>query len=218
MRPALALFLSLSLAGCAPTEQTSPRQIPEAWAPARPIVHTPMSQQEALAQRASQLAVTAQQGKVDAPPDVGLVRWTTMDDYAPTVAACLREAGYHAVAYSGTGIDYPDGIPPEQQRAFNMADYVCNAKYTLHPKYLQPFTSEQFGLIYDYRVEWLAPCLEVRGHTVSEPPTRETFLAGVTTGQDWDPLAEALQNLPADDGNRLQAECPRMPPSQYLWG
>lgn len=40
----------------------------------------------------------------------------------------------------------------------------------------------------------------------------------MATGQDWDPLAEAMQNLSNEEGARLQAECPRMPPSQYLWG
>ena len=38
-------------------------------------------------------------------------------------------------------------------------------------------------------------------------------------GRDgWDPLAEAMQNLSNEEGARLQAECPRMPPSQYRWG
>lgn len=136
------------------------------------------------------------------------------------MAACLRDAGFNAVG-AGTMIEYPDGIGPSQQTAFQLADYECTAKYTLHPKFTQPYTEEQFGLLYDYWTEWLVPCLNELGIESVSAPTRETFVARAVQGSlAWDPFgaAEASFSSSPEKNVELRDRCPAYPAVEHMWG
>jgi len=141
-----------------------------------------------------------------------------MADYGQTIAQCLTEAGFDAVG-AGSAIWYPGGAGGAQAGAFHLAEYECNAKYTLHPKYYQRLTEQQFEVLYDYDVQWLVPCLESLGAMVSTPPTRETYIAQRLQGKlPWDPYneAEGLFGSP-EKGAYLANTCPKFPVA-YLWG
>lgn len=199
----------------------SPSQLSRAeWKPKQPITHPKMSDTEALRLRAEHLTRLAKIQEVTNPPKVDLVRWTTMEDVGPTMAACLRDDGFNAVAVGGTGVEYPDGITEAQMSAFSRANYVCASRYSIHPRFMQTFTVEQWGLFYDYMVEFLVPCLEGTGQHVSRPPNRETFVARAVQGErDWDPYAEVAEKTGTLEGRiHLAVTCPKDPPVEYMWG
>ena len=190
------------------------------WTPAHPVVLPTMSDAEALDLRAINLAGRAGAYGLTDPPVVELVRWTTMADYGATVAACLRDAGFNAVGAGGI-VGFPDGIGPAQQGAYHLAEYTCDAEYSMHPKYLQVFTAEQWGLRYDYDVEWLVPCLVSVGGAPSEPPTRDTYVARALAGDVvWDPYSDVQGSVEWGSSIEktvwLNQTCP--PDPLALWG
>lgn len=219
----LAITLTLTACGAEASDPSgsTPSYVSRAeWRPKQPISHTQMSEAEARRLRAESLARMAAQYEIKNPPMVALVRWTTMEDYGPTMAACLKEAGFNAVAVGGAGMEYPDGIPESQKTAFELADYICSSRYSIHPRFVGKYTAEQWALFYDYMAEFLVPCLRGLGKQVSDPPTRDTFIAQAVQGhRDWDPYAEASEKTgKLEDRLRLAATCSKDPPVEYMWG
>jgi len=156
------------------------------------------------------------------PPVVALVRWTSQFDWGPTIAQCLQDAGFNIVG-AANGISAPDGIGAAQSSAFNLAYYTCFAEYSMNPTFNQTYTADQWGLQYDYDVEWLVPCLAAFGVTVSQPPTRQTFIAqGLQAGfPTWSPGSEAdlaYQAKSWDENAAMIQTCPFDPPNEYMWG
>ena len=224
-RVVVAALLLVTLAACSPPTSPDPSTSgppPMApWVPTQTIVVTPMSDDEAMQLRAKSLEELAQFRGVTDPPDVALIRWTSWDDVGSVVAACLRDAGFSAIG-AGTIIMNPGGIPPSQASAYGLADYVCNAEYTVHPKYAVPLTADQWGMVYDYDTQWEVVCVAGFGVTASAPPTRETFVAeslqkGVAP---WDPWGEAQQAFASSSQKMVSMTqaCPPLPAAQYLWG
>lgn len=192
----------------------------EEWKPAKPIAHPSLSEADAASLRAERLARQAQSYKLKDPPKIALVRWTTMQDFGPTVASCLRAEGFNVIGY-GSGLEYPDGISPAQASAYNLADFECTSKYTMHPRFLLKWTADQWGVLYDYQVEWLTPCLKGRGFDVSAPPSRETYvgLAMQNVSSDWDPVAEVDLKVRTVEARReLWTACPQYPRVEEMWG
>lgn len=221
----LAFAAGLSLAACSgetptPSTPTSPSQQTEQWKPAQPITHESMSEDEALELREASLARSAKANDIKDPPEIALVRWTSMSDLGETHAECLRAAGFNAIG-AGAAVWYPDGIPAAQESAFNLAQFECDSKYTLHPKFRQPFSEAQLGLWYDYNLEWLVPCLEGLGVETTAPPTRQTFIAQALQGEmTWAPFSEAdaLFTNSFEKSRELRQTCPEYPPTEYMWG
>ena len=220
-----ACLISLLIAVCAgctsgqsadsPTSE--PTMAP--WKPSYTISVPTMSDAEAMSLRADELANLAALNGISDPPDVDLVRWTTMSDYGPTMASCLQEAGFYAIG-AGSGFIFPDGISESQLSAYNMAEFECRAKYSLHPKYTQPLTEAQLGMLYDYWTQWLVPCEESLGLTPPAAPTKETFVAQRLQGQSaWDPTEPLNSVYEGSEEKTVQRQqtCPEYP-TQYLWG
>jgi len=182
-----------------------------------------MSADEQTQLRAQMLANEASQANLVDPPQTDLIRWITPDEYGPVVSQCLRDAGFNAVG-GGSSIWYPDGIGPAQRSAFDLATYVCDSKYTVNPKYNQVLTADQLGMVYDYDVQWLVPCIATFGITVSSPPTRDTFVSQTLqqSGLAWEPKAQAETSVvnywSLDRQAQFESTCPTMPPVQYMFG
>lgn len=122
------------------------------------------SHEEALRQLAADL-------EIPDPPDVEVVREISPSESSGVHNACLVEAGW---------IQNDDGsfsIPDEQMAAHNLSSYKCAAAYPIADHYLQPMQSEQWSLVYNHYVEEFIPCAAEQGFQVSEPPTRERFIA-----------------------------------------
>ena len=189
------------------------------WTPSYTITVPSMSDEEALSLRADDLASLAASYELSDPPQVELVRWTTMTDYGPTKASCLQDAGFHAIGV-GDLVMYPDGISESQVSAWHAADYECEAKYSLNPKYTQPYTEAQWGILYDYWTQWLVPCEESLGLTPDAPPTRETFVAQGLQGKwAWNPATQLNSVVQGSEEKTVQMQqtCP-VYPTQYMWG
>jgi hypothetical protein len=153
------------------------------------------------------------------PPKVALVRWTTVFDNGSTMASCLQDAGFNAIGY-GTTIEYPDGVAGPQLTALYRADYQCSAKYSLHPKFTQRWTADQWGVMFDYLTQALVPCLQQNfGLALSAAPTRDTFVAaGLAGNWEWQPYSEAETLTKQSEHARMAATCPENPPVDVMWG
>lgn len=73
--------------------------------------------------------------------------------------------------------------------------------------------------LYEYYVTTLTPCLEGRGHEVSEPPPLDEFLDQFET-DPWVPFAEAADETAGDPEAwfLLESSCPQTPPSWAVEG
>jgi hypothetical protein len=140
-------------------------------------------------------------------------------EWVPTVVTCMRDAGYDNYSSEGGGLvstGTADG-PPLGER---LALYTCQTRFPYAAEPEQLFTVAQRDYIYDYYVEFLVPCLEFRGNTVAEAPSRADFLS---RSGFWSPyyeigLGETSVVLTADDIDSavelrasLEAECPSLP-------
>jgi len=223
---AIALLVG-ALAACSPPTSPDPSSSTSApltmapWVPSQSITVAPMSDDEAMQLRAKGLEELVKAWNLTDPPDVALIRWTSWNDVGSVVSACMRDAGFNVIG-AGTIVMMPDGIPPAQSGAFDLANYVCNAEYTVHPKYAVPLTADQWGMVYDYDTQWEVVCVAGFGVTASAPPTRETFIAeslqkGVAP---WDPWGEAQQAFASSSDKMVSMTqaCPPLPSAQYLWG
>lgn len=168
--------------------------------------------------RFDSLTRTAQEMSLAHPPDVALVRWVDLTDLAPTRVGCLAELGFAATAVDGAGIEYAK-VPPSQADALKAAIYTCEAKYSLHPYYQLPNLTAALSKLYDWYVNVSVPCLEAAGYDVSEPPSKDAWLAVASSGGAyWAPYADIpiTATGPAERAE-LERSCPQGPePGEWL--
>lgn len=134
-------------------------------------------------------------GQMDSATDAA--EPTTMDrsndeaairEYVTKKEQCINEAGFRAEMQDDGGLRIYDP-PPEQKQAWEEVIRACEG--TLGPvPGNEPFSTEELSVLYDLQLE-LGDCLEENGYTVSEPSTRETFIAQY----------QALQDGEIDDGD-----------------
>ncbi len=154
------------------------------------------------------------------PPDVAVVRWTeTFADYGTAIEQCLGERGFR-VEHDGSG-GFRMAIPPQQEQAYYVARYTCNAMYPINPVFLQERTPKQLGLLYDYWDQYFIPCLEAHDIKVNlaNKPSREVYISTFHTPDraDWWP-SDYLAMLPPDDRARIEPLCPPQPPPEVFYG
>lgn len=182
------------------------------WRPVQQIRLPKLSEREKLRLRAAELRRTAKTEGIRTPPNVELIRWTRIDDYARIQAECIRRAGFPAEE-SYPGVEFPGGIPPQQAKAFGIVLYTCEAEYTVDPSYGRDWSTAQKEMLYDYWVQFLVPCLGSYGISVAAAPSRELFVARYPN-VDWDPPA----SMTSDSQRAIRKNCPSQPPSRYFWG
>ncbi len=100
------------------------------------------------------------------------------------------DEGFEAAVEPDGGLSA--GYRIEQQAAFSLALYVCNAKYPTDPKYLAPLNESQHEFVYEFLVNELVPCIEKAGFDVGEIPSFQAYLADAGTPREWVPMAEAV--------------------------
>ncbi len=147
------------------------------------------------------------------PPPVAPSRLLALDEWAPTLIECLRDAGFDArETPDGEGVAYPPIEDAALRESLNLAIYTCEARYPVSPKYMEPLNHEQLTRLYSYRTRELIECLREEGFVVSEPPPSET--AFVESGGAWSPHA-FLPVLDDDDTRRVSTACPQVPRDLY---
>lgn len=180
-----------------------------------------MSQDEKLAFRDEFLATMWTESKKEFPqlgdaPHVDLVQFGDPVGGDQLMADCYTEAGYPAVVSPQGGVEYPGGVQASPQYA--IVAYTCNARFTPDPLMLRDWNADQLGLLYDYRIEWLIPCLKSFGLSPHAGPDRTTFI-----NDFHDPKSEARTWVPEDaaigSSNRddILRACPPFP-REHLYG
>lgn len=196
------------------------RDVP--WVPREPIVLPTMTQAQKLEFREQWLARQWKSTKEEWPeigdaPDVDLVSFGTPQGTDGQLAECYTEAGYPAVASPLGGVDFPDGVQTSPQ--YGIVDYTCYAKYTPDPLMLRDWNADQLGLLYDYRVEWLIPCLESFGLSPADGPDRVRFVNEFfVKGSDVRAWVPEESTLGAPNRDEILRVCPHLPVDHFYGG
>lgn len=103
-------------------------------------------------------------------------------------------------------------LPPAQEESFNLAMFTCMAQYPLDPKYSATLTDDRLGVLYEYYVKTLTPCLEAQGYSVTPAPSKSTFI-DTYYDKTWTPyvdLNNAFVGTQAE-WDRINGACPQWP-------
>lgn len=153
------------------------------------------------------LADAAAAGSIKSPPRVPRTRFIGPEELGSVRVDCLREQGIPAKATEGLGYSLGD-VPASQGAAANLADYICQARFPLHPQYNLPASSAAKGLAYDWMVKKTIPCLKAKGLLIGDPPSRAVWVAaGANAWLPDDDLQQQLKDPPAVQ--RALAACPQ---------
>lgn len=150
-----------------------------AWSPPEPIRLPVMTQEQKMEFREQWLArqwagAQSEWPELGEAPEVDLVAFGTPRGSNRQLAECFTEAGYPAVASPMGGVEFPGGVQASPQ--YGVVNYTCYAKFTPDPVMLRDWNDDQLGMLYDYRVEWLTPCLASFGLTLKAAPDRNSFV------------------------------------------
>ncbi len=136
----------------------------------------------------------------------------TTDEWVVATVECLRDAGWDAEAdLVQDGIEIPS-FTYDQRAALKRARAECTRSVGALPKQ-PPLSAEEIGLLYDYYVEELTPCLTQRGYQVDDPPSRDAFIEkyyDLSGSGSWYPYQHVD---PAGEAAWLEInqECPQSP-------
>lgn len=149
-------------------------------------------------------------------PEVEFIRYVPSEELDFVIRQCVIDQGFPA----------PDGVnfdvPPENQENMYLAQYVCARQYAIDGKYLGEWTDEQTRLQYQWTVEYLIPCLEVRGYSISEPPSEAAFIDGWNNGGAFFPFQQVALDVPGGEHgvewDELERACPQQIPLSIAYG
>lgn len=199
-------LLVWALVGCAQAETLPP-----------PPSVAPLTSDQAEQIASQELEQFAERSRQTFPgislPDVDRVRFVSSEEYAAVVSQCLIDQGYGAHPNDTGGIKF-DLVPEEQVEAQEVAFYVCQAKYPLDPKYVQPINDERLTWLRDYFEQVLVPCYAEHDVTTSPVPSAQTFIESWGTQNQWVPL-RGVSIEPAQQ-EALEEDCPTVP--DEFWG
>lgn len=106
---------------------------------------------------------------------------------AAALVRCLNEGGLSAyLSLDGTAYEV-SGLEGEDED-FAIGTWFCQAKFPDRPN--PPVTEEQLNYLYDFLVEFTAPCIESFGYTIPDAPSREYFIEN-WPNQNWFPVPPA---------------------------
>ena len=139
-----------------------------------------------------------------ARPETTVVHIADSGDYVTSIAPCFAELGV-PVTYTygnrGYGMDSTDADDRLNQ-------YRCEVEYPGRP--LAPFTADQLSYLYDYFVQFKAPCIQELGYGLAppaNPPTKDAFVANWPR-QNYNPSAEGVYDA---ELAALDLACPNFP-------
>jgi hypothetical protein len=114
---------------------------------------------------------------------------------------CLGEDGYDVTVMADGGITLT--VPPAQAAAFERAQNDCKERLGFNAPV--EVSDEEYSALFDRRLA-LKECLEAEGFRITEPPSRQTFIA--TQGR-WQPY-EDLSAEPIERQRALGQRCPQV--------
>jgi hypothetical protein len=151
-------------------------------------------------------------------PDATTVEYTTRASWAYVQVTCLQEQGVPAREVSGDFSIDPDSTRTREESL--VIQWTCQREFPVDPRLVGYLSIEQALHMYDYFAGRLAPCLELQGLAVPEPPARESYVGALRAGIAWNPYYAAdgtpLVATPADLA-ALDIRCPPLPDDPYGW-
>ena len=149
-------------------------------------------------------------------PDVTFIRYVQQNEWATIQADCMNAMGFLNVSETPDGGLASGTVPEAQAEAYQVASYVCDAEYPLDPKYSIPLTDDRIGVLYDYYVDELTPCLEKEGYSVTPAPSESTFISSYRSG-GWTPYADINTSFAGtqEEWYRINKVCPQWPADFY---
>jgi len=182
-------------------------------APAAPRGLTPSEQAEYRADQLDQYWATAQFSRPHDRPTVAPGAFVSIDDWPDLMNACIDEANvedannWFTYTDSGGQASYMAGVVGDRVQ---LANYVCHATYVVEPIDYGMLSDDQKTALYRYFQTWLVPCLESRGHHITDIPSADLF----QDAYSWNPYTELVTvtgRFQAPDRAQLVAACPPYP-------
>lgn len=143
---------------------------------------------------------------VPLPETIERIRVIDELEWAEVLAECLTRSGFPATSDFGqVGVG---SVPLGQDEALAVTRYVCHVQYPVRPT--APLTEAGIEKLYDYLVSEQVGCLEDRGASVPEPPSKATFVEEFGTAGSWWPYNYVVPSGPESDWETRIA-CPEYP-------
>ncbi|MCI4658885.1 hypothetical protein [Cryobacterium zhongshanensis] len=202
-------FVLLVLSGCA----AAPASVPVATPIPAP---TPTVLSDTERQTLAEKAQTTLRAELVATypgvtvPTVTRERFIRLNETAPVLSACMTAEGFpsYATLYNAVA----GYVPPGQEQANAVANYICNTRFPLDPKDSVPLNDSQLTYLYLYQTTVLIPCLAFAHVTVDPPPTLQDFIdSNHVEGGSAAVWAPVLKGTAGALGDGISKQCPIMP-------
>jgi hypothetical protein len=127
-------------------------------------------------------------------PDPIAYQVVPIEDWSAYYSACMTDEGFPEIVQGPNPYLGADGTPIV---ALRLADYTCQTRFYVSPSDYGYLSAAQSAYAYDYFTQSLIPCLVLHGITVTDPPSRESFIQANGTwnpywGNETDPLYRSL--------------------------
>lgn len=126
-------------------------------------------------------------------PESGIDRWVAANDWAPTMARCLADAGYPGVqsADDGERLDFSAlrVVEPRELFELDVATFDCQSRYPVRAWFESALRDVEAPWAHDYTLDVLVPCLLAAGYEVPPVPDAEQFRLTWRAEGQYDPYA-----------------------------
>jgi len=134
-------------------------------------------------------AIVTRENPALVAPRVAIVRYTNYLDAPSTIAACLRRSGYPGTIVTSSNDVVDPTITAARQHPFDVAHYVCDARYPEDPLELGYLSDAQEAFLYSYWQNDTVPCLRAQGLAVADLPPIGQFGEGYEDVGNMNPYA-----------------------------
>lgn len=143
-------------------------------------------------------------------PESPIERWVAANEWAPTMARCLADAGYPGVlsADDGERLDFSAlrVVDPRELFQIDVATYDCQSRYPVRAWFESAVREVEAPWAHDYTLDVVVPCLLAAGYPVPPVPDLRSFGQTWRTEQQFDPYA--LISRAPETQVRAESTCP----------
>ena len=143
-------------------------------------------------------------------PESPIERWVAANEWAPTMARCLADAGYPGVlsADDGERLDFSALRVDDVRELFqiDVATFDCQARFPVRAWFASAVREVEVPWAHDYTLDVVVPCLLAAGFHVPPVPDELAFGQTWRTEQQFDPYA--LISRAPEMRVRAESTCP----------
>lgn len=132
------------------------------------------------------------------------------DEYFAEIIPCMRHRGFVLTTNDPRdGPGWEADFPPDQTEAFKAALHECELEIGVLPR-PEPATPDEAGAEYDRQLA-IADCLRTNGYPVSDPPSRDLYVADYNDpeGTHWLAFDLITSTQPRDVYLAAATVCPQ---------